>query len=94
MGVSVAMTTAIGDQVSQGAVSKIVKDATVQMVAKPKVMSIIAGIFTKSDGLMSPIANNVPTTLKKEARNVEYVKTEKSKIEVTPTSPPSPDPSD
>lgn len=72
--VSILLRTAIGDQVSQGAVSKITKDATVQMVVQTKVLSIISGGLTMSDELMWYIAKLVIRAVKQKTRKVEYVK--------------------
>lgn len=85
--VSIAVGTEIGDQVSQGVMFEMVKDAAVEMVAQPKVMSMIAGGLTKSDKLTSPIAKFVVTPVKKKARNLDYVKKEPKMDSSTPSSP-------
>lgn len=70
----IVVGTAISNQPSQGNVSKMFKNGTVQMVTESNVMSMTAGGMTKSDKCMSPIAKFVATTVKQEVRKVEYVK--------------------
>lgn len=92
--ISTAVGTAVADQISQGMVSKMVKEEAFQLVRNPEVKTMIAAELTRSDELMSPIAKFVAKSVKQEARNVEYVRKEEPRIEVTPPSPPSSDPSD
>lgn len=62
--ISKAVRIAIGNQASHGAVSKMARDATIQMLAQPEVLSMIAGGLKKSDKLMSPITKFVATAVK------------------------------
>lgn len=62
--VYMVLRTSNGKQVSQRAVSKMVSDVTVQLIAQPEIMSMIAGGLRKSDKLMSFVANIVATIVK------------------------------
>lgn len=64
MAVSIDVKTAVGEQVRLWEVSKMVKEATMRIVAQLKVLAIIAGGLTKSDKIMSPIPKFVATTVK------------------------------
>lgn len=87
--VSNALLKAIGNQVSQGTVCEMVKDATVQIKAQPKVRLMMVGGFTKSNKLMSVIAKFVETTVEQGTKKTKYIDTKEPHIEVNPTSPPS-----
>lgn len=69
--VRIALRTGISYQNSQGAVSKMSKDANVQMVAQTEVMWMIAGGLTKNDKIMSPIATVVAISVRPKTRKVE-----------------------
>lgn len=90
----IAIGTELGNQVTQDAVYKMVKNATVQMMTQPKALSKITGGFTKSDKIMYSIAKFVAATVKQNERKVEYVEKEDLKIEVSQPSPLSSNPSD
>lgn len=91
--VSIAVRTAIGDEVNYSTVSKAVKGATVKLVARPEVVSTIAGGLSNTDEFMSSIARFVVGAVRKKRITVDYIKKE-PKVEVIPLSTPSSDPSD
>lgn len=66
----IAVETATGDHVSQSAVSKVVKDAAIEMVTEPK-MSTIAVALTKNDELLSSNVTLVATAVKQDVRKVK-----------------------
>lgn len=63
--------TSIGDQVRQGSVSKLVQDASVQMMTQTEVMAAITAKIIKRDDLMSPITNLAAKTVELETENVD-----------------------
>lgn len=77
-----AVKSATGHHPRYGAVSKIVKNATVEMKAQPEVMSMVVDGLYDSVKLMSSIAKHAATTIRPEARRVYYVQKEKTRIEV------------
>lgn len=73
--------------------SKMAKDATVEIVPQPVVMSVIASELTKCDNLLSPVAKAVQTTIRQEVRKVNYVEKKDPKMEVNTPSTSSSNPS-
>lgn len=72
--VSIAVKTAIMNQISHGAASNMVKDAALKMETQPKVVSMIVGGLKKSNKLMSAMLMFVATTVRQEPRKVDLVK--------------------
>lgn len=60
-----------------------VKEATIEAVAYPEVMSTIGGGSRNIDILLSPIAKFEAITVKREVRKVEYVSKKEKEIQIS-----------